>query len=437
MSPIQIPIDAITSRFGDRFNSLRNQSLGTRFANLRPISEFLDFKRVSKPANFGEAQSRVNYNLSYFSSNYAAIFVLLSIYSLLTNPLLLFVIILVAGGLWGIGKLEGRDLELGFARFNTSQLYTGLLLVAVPLGFWASPISTALWLIGATGVTKLIGIHAGRGGVLRSMVEHEGHDKVSGSSDGADYDIYEDSDSTVAYAVELALKDNEKWLVEKALEKIRRAHSKGHKNVTLSNREMEALECKRLQMGPSNASADRTSTAPPPPYPLDPSIFSASAKTTSASVSQTSTTTLRAPLQPPFASSVNRVPAFVVPPTPPRPYPYGNRWTSTQQTSPVREPRQSPNIPATDTLRGPQIRAEQRSYMNDPSKASFVTLDPAATAPELVANNDSMSDYSNPRKRSPASSGDGIPIVEAIEHKVPNSSTHVAGKSSCQRSTQP
>ncbi|RDW57431.1 putative COPII vesicles protein Yip3 [Aspergillus mulundensis] len=153
MSSIQIPIDAITSRFGDRFNSLRSQSLGSRFANLRPISEFLDFKRISKPANFGETQSRVNYNLSYFSSNYAAIFVLLSIYSLLTNPMLLFVIVLVTGSLWGIGKLDGRDLDLGFARFNTSQLYTGLLLVAVPLTFWASPIYTFFWLVGATGVT--------------------------------------------------------------------------------------------------------------------------------------------------------------------------------------------------------------------------------------------------------------------------------------------
>ncbi|KAA8652254.1 hypothetical protein EYZ11_002311 [Aspergillus tanneri] len=153
MSSIKIPIDAITSRFGDRFSSMRAQSIGTRFANLRPVSEFLDLKRISKPANFGEVQSRVNYNLSYFSSNYAVVFVMLSIYSLLTNPVLLFVIILVTGGLYGIGKLEGRDLELGVARFNTSQLYTGLLIVAVPLGFWASPITTVLWLIGATGVT--------------------------------------------------------------------------------------------------------------------------------------------------------------------------------------------------------------------------------------------------------------------------------------------
>lgn len=153
MAPIQIPLEAVTSRFGEGFNTLRSQSIGSRFANLRPFSEFLDIKRLSKPANFGEVQSRVNYNLSYFSSNYAAVFIMLSIYSLLTNPILLFVIILVTGGLYGIGKLEGRDLDLGVARFNTSQLYTALLIIAVPLGIWASPITTVLWLIGATGVT--------------------------------------------------------------------------------------------------------------------------------------------------------------------------------------------------------------------------------------------------------------------------------------------
>ena len=87
--------------------------LSNRFSNLRPLSEFFDFKRLSKPANFGEVQSRCNYNLGYFSSNYAAVFAMLSLYSLLTNMLLLFVIFLVIGGMWFIGRLGGRDLELG------------------------------------------------------------------------------------------------------------------------------------------------------------------------------------------------------------------------------------------------------------------------------------------------------------------------------------
>ncbi|PGH14849.1 hypothetical protein AJ80_05775 [Polytolypa hystricis UAMH7299] len=157
MARFQIPLELITSRFNlsERFSGLRSQSVSSRFANLRPLSEFFDLKRLSKPQNFGEVQSRVNYNLGYFSSNYAVVFVMLSIYSLLTNLLLLFVILLVVGGMYGIGKLEGRDLDIGVFRATSSQLYTGMLIVAVPLGIWASPISTVLWLIGATGVSVL------------------------------------------------------------------------------------------------------------------------------------------------------------------------------------------------------------------------------------------------------------------------------------------
>ena len=157
MARINIPLDAITSRLNlqGRFDGMRAQPLTSRFANLKPVSEFLDLKRLSKPRDFGDIQNRVNYNLSYFSSNYAVVFVMLSIYSLLTNLLLLFVIFFVVGGMYGIGKLQGRDLDVGFARATSSQLYTGLLVVAVPLGIWASPITTVLWLIGATGVSIL------------------------------------------------------------------------------------------------------------------------------------------------------------------------------------------------------------------------------------------------------------------------------------------
>jgi len=145
----------------DRFNLSRftegtaRMPLANRFTNIRPLSEFFDLKRISKPANFGEVQSRASYNLSYFASNYAIAFVMLSIYSLLTNLLLLFVIALVVGGMWGIGKLAGQNLEIGPIRATPSQLYTTLLVVAVPLGIFASPISTVLWLIGASGVTIL------------------------------------------------------------------------------------------------------------------------------------------------------------------------------------------------------------------------------------------------------------------------------------------
>lgn len=128
-------------------------SLQQTISKIRPPQEFFDYRRVSKPANFGEIQSRVGYNLGYFSANYITIVSILSIYALITNLLLLFVIFFVIAGFYGINFLGGQDLVLPIGRFNTSQLYTGLLIVAVPLGFLASPISTMMWLIGASGVS--------------------------------------------------------------------------------------------------------------------------------------------------------------------------------------------------------------------------------------------------------------------------------------------
>ncbi|KAJ5172312.1 hypothetical protein N7492_004905 [Penicillium capsulatum] len=70
--------------------------------------------------------------------------------------------------------------------------------------------------------------------------------------DGGDYDLYEHGDSTVAYAVQLAMRDKEDQLVDKALDRIRRAQMLGKKNVRLSRRELDALERKRQQTGSSS-----------------------------------------------------------------------------------------------------------------------------------------------------------------------------------------
>ncbi|CAI4036059.1 hypothetical protein SMKI_14G2750 [Saccharomyces mikatae IFO 1815] len=131
------------------------QSLQSKLGTLRTPQEFFNFKKVSKPQNFGEVQSRVAYNVKYFSSNYGLIIGCLSIYTLLTNLLLLFVIVLVIAGVVGINKLKGEELVTPFGSFKSSQLYTGLICIAVPIGFLASPISTLLWLIGASAVSVL------------------------------------------------------------------------------------------------------------------------------------------------------------------------------------------------------------------------------------------------------------------------------------------
>lgn len=131
------------------------KSVQSRVAKLRPPQEFFDVNRISKPATFGETQSRVSYNLGYFQTNYIAVVSFFSVYALLSNLLLLFVIIFLAGGAYGISRLDGQNLVLPVGRFTTSQLYTGLMIVGVPLGILASPISTLMWLIGASSVSIL------------------------------------------------------------------------------------------------------------------------------------------------------------------------------------------------------------------------------------------------------------------------------------------
>ncbi|KAM0462544.1 hypothetical protein ACHAPV_004022 [Trichoderma viride] len=255
MSRIQIPLDLITSRLnlGERFQGLRAGPLSGRFSNLRPISEFFDFKRLSKPANFGEVQSRVNYNLGHFSSNYAVLFVMLSLYALLTNWLLMFDIILVVFGMWFIGKLDGRDLEIGSFKATSSQLYTGLLVVSIPLGLIASPFSTLLWLIGASG-TAIIELASddddvdGQGLrnretdiVRRNQRRYESRDEEDSSSgDSYDEDYSDDQQD-----------EEDEWeaaLVEKALYRINKAQAKGRTDVRLSKEEIKALERRQQRM---------------------------------------------------------------------------------------------------------------------------------------------------------------------------------------------
>ncbi|THZ04165.1 hypothetical protein D6C93_02607 [Aureobasidium pullulans] len=311
--PINLPLDAITSRLNlqGRFDSVRSQSVGSRFANLKPISEFFNFKQISKPQNFGEVQNRVNYNLGYFSSNYAVLFCMLSIYTLITNWLLTFVILLVVGGMFGIGKLEGRDIEIGNFRATTSQLYTGLVIIAVPLAIFSNPFGSALWLIGASGVTILGG---GGGEIWRDEFESrrrrfldvgdesdDGYqraylDPAGFKSRSADrlpregltgdellftgYDLgsargererddigyegrpqrqYEDDHYRSNASTRPSREDA---LVQSAKEKLRKARVKGKTNVSLSVEEMAALERSSTQLRdssePSTPSKNKT-----------------------------------------------------------------------------------------------------------------------------------------------------------------------------------
>lgn len=98
------------------------------------------------------------------------------------------------------------------------------------------------------------GVRQGRRG--RQRVYNDDADET-GSVDGVEYDLYDDTDSTVAYAVQLAMQEREDWLVEKALERIRRAHLSGQKNIRLSEEEREAFDRRRARQTNGNGSTTR------------------------------------------------------------------------------------------------------------------------------------------------------------------------------------
>ena len=157
-----IPYSQLTSSITAGLNTVRfsagNTGLRARLANFRSLAEFFNLRQFSKPINFADFQSRLSFNLAYFATNYAVVFAILSVYSLLTNLLLICVILFAVIGVFGISLLGDRNLELGFATVTPSQLYVGLAVIGIPMFFIASPISTILWLIGASIVT--IGAHS-------------------------------------------------------------------------------------------------------------------------------------------------------------------------------------------------------------------------------------------------------------------------------------
>ncbi|CAH7669565.1 prenylated rab acceptor PRA1 [Phakopsora pachyrhizi] len=134
------------------FSSFREQ----RLSSIRPVSEFLDYQRVSRPKDLNEATSRITHNTRQFSGNYAVIVALLAVYSLLTNPLLLIAIGFLVGGFACIQRFGPNSESAAEGQVVTQKnLYIGLFVIGIPMLWIAAPISTAMWLVGSSAVTVL------------------------------------------------------------------------------------------------------------------------------------------------------------------------------------------------------------------------------------------------------------------------------------------
>ncbi|KAI7819805.1 hypothetical protein BC939DRAFT_479326 [Gamsiella multidivaricata] len=173
-----------------------------RLSSLRPLPEFFNTTRMSKPnglasmwtqqkvcehpldapcpyllyfgvwsSSLGVA-SRLSCNLSYFRGNYTLVFLGITAYSLcinralkpyqyssssrsVSNAMLMFSVGFVVGGTHLISKVPPEGLMLGENRYNKSQLQTGMACIAVPLFFFSSTIGTIFYIVGASAVTIL------------------------------------------------------------------------------------------------------------------------------------------------------------------------------------------------------------------------------------------------------------------------------------------
>ncbi|KAJ8469159.1 hypothetical protein ONZ45_g972 [Pleurotus djamor] len=130
----------------------------TKLSAIRSPQEFFDYQRVSRPSDFNEATQRISYNTRYYSGNYGIIIAALAVYALLSNTLLLLALIFLVGGFAAINKWAPEPMQVGDHVITQKSLYTALFVIGLPLLFFASPIMTFFWLVGASSV--LILLHA-------------------------------------------------------------------------------------------------------------------------------------------------------------------------------------------------------------------------------------------------------------------------------------
>ncbi|CAG7854723.1 SubName: Full=Related to YIP3 protein-proposed to be involved in ER to Golgi transport {ECO:0000313/EMBL:CCA66376.1} [Serendipita indica DSM 11827] len=127
----------------------------TKLSTLRPVGEFFDIHRISRPANTNEAFSRITYNTRHFSGNYLIIIGALAVYAVLANTTLLIALIFLIGGFSLINRFATEPIQIGENTITQKHLYTGLFVIGIPLLIFASPFGTIFWLVGASALVIL------------------------------------------------------------------------------------------------------------------------------------------------------------------------------------------------------------------------------------------------------------------------------------------
>jgi len=136
----------------DTLRSIRE----TRLSGMRPVSEFFDYQRLSKPADLNQATSRISYNTRYFSGNYLLIVALLAIYAVIMNYLLLISLAFLVGGFALINKFAPEATQVGEHTITQKHLYAGLFVIGIPMFLWAGPFGTFFSIVFCSALAILV-----------------------------------------------------------------------------------------------------------------------------------------------------------------------------------------------------------------------------------------------------------------------------------------
>ncbi|KJE92566.1 hypothetical protein CAOG_08709 [Capsaspora owczarzaki ATCC 30864] len=126
------------------------RQLHSQMPSARSWTEFLNAKRLSRPAGMGDLSARLWVNISHFQANYFAIFVALVIYCILTSPTLFLSLLVIIAVMALIALRQGRPLHVGGKEYTSRDLYMAVATVSIPLLFFASAGSAVFWVLGAS-----------------------------------------------------------------------------------------------------------------------------------------------------------------------------------------------------------------------------------------------------------------------------------------------
>ncbi|KAF9520978.1 hypothetical protein BS47DRAFT_1286171 [Hydnum rufescens UP504] len=133
-----------------RVNDIVKHFRETRLNNLRPASEFFNHRQLSRPADLNQATERISYNTRYFAGNYGILIAMLAVYALITNVWLLFAIGFLFGGFTAINRFVTEPIEIAGSVVTPKGLYMSLFVIGIPLLWFAAPLSTLFWIVGAS-----------------------------------------------------------------------------------------------------------------------------------------------------------------------------------------------------------------------------------------------------------------------------------------------